>query len=233
MATLFDCSKQTISSDSLCGAWRPTSRTCPECPVLHNARSRRRPVPPHASSSHPERRKLPKSVFSCHFRGGRGDARGVCSGKGLRLAEISLVGRSGFAEVFRFGRIGRERPGCGTGRRRRRETGLPIGVIPAENPRAAGCSCCKMTHGVAKVFAESEFERCRVIQDRLYESDFDKMVQLALFDGVTSWRNPARENNSAPSATLYANLTRPALRSLSGCFTMSRNGWNIPREPPR
>ena len=162
-----------------------------------------------------------------------GDARGVCSGKGLRLAEISLVGRSGFAEVFRFGRIGRERPGCGTGRRRRRETGLPIGEIPAENPRAAGCSCCKMTHGVAKVFAESEFERCRVIQDRLYESDFDKMVQLALFDGVTSWRNPARENNSAPSATLYANLTRPALRSLSGCFTMSRNGWNVPREPPR
>lgn len=40
-----------------------------------------------------------------------------------------------------------------------------------------------MTHGVAKVFAESEFEGCRVIQDRLYESDFDKMVQLALSDG--------------------------------------------------
>lgn len=33
-----------------------------------------------------------------------------------------------------------------------------------------------MTHGIAKAFAESEFERYRVIQDRLYESDYDKMV---------------------------------------------------------
>lgn len=29
---------------------------------------------------------------------------------------------------------------------------------------------------VAKAFAESEFEKYRVIQDRLYKSDFDKFI---------------------------------------------------------
>ena len=29
---------------------------------------------------------------------------------------------------------------------------------------------------IAKAFAESEFEKHRVIQDQLYESDFDKLV---------------------------------------------------------
>lgn len=205
----------------------------PGGPVLHNVRSRRCPVPPHAPSSHPERRVLPKSVFPCHFGGG-GDARGVCGGKGLRLAETSPVGRSGFAEVFRFERIGREGPGCGTSRRRRRETELPIGEIPAENPRSAGCSCGKATHGIAKAFAGSEFERYRETRDRLFESGFDKTAQLGLFgDRDAAEGLEGGEWPRVPSATLYANLTRPALRSLSGCFTMSRNGWNVPREPPR
>ena len=31
----------------------------------------------------------------------------------------------------------------------------------------------------AKEFAESEFEKYRVVQDRLYESDFDRMVRDA------------------------------------------------------
>ena len=31
---------------------------------------------------------------------------------------------------------------------------------------------------VAKAFAESEFEKYRVIQDRLYQSDFDQLFQL-------------------------------------------------------
>lgn len=34
----------------------------------------------------------------------------------------------------------------------------------------------KVTHEIAKAFAESEFEKYRVIQDLLYESDFDKLV---------------------------------------------------------
>ena len=34
----------------------------------------------------------------------------------------------------------------------------------------------KVTAAIAKAFAESEFEKYRVIQDQLYESDFDKLV---------------------------------------------------------
>ena len=34
----------------------------------------------------------------------------------------------------------------------------------------------KVTEAIAKEFAESEFEKYRVIQDSLYESDFDKLM---------------------------------------------------------
>ncbi|MCD8214130.1 MAG: virulence RhuM family protein [Clostridiales bacterium] len=34
----------------------------------------------------------------------------------------------------------------------------------------------KVTHEIAKAFAESEFEKYRIIQDRLYESDFDAYI---------------------------------------------------------
>jgi hypothetical protein len=34
----------------------------------------------------------------------------------------------------------------------------------------------KVTTAIAKGFAESEFEKYRVIQDSLYESDFDRLV---------------------------------------------------------
>ena len=34
----------------------------------------------------------------------------------------------------------------------------------------------KVTQAIAKAFAESEFEKYRIVQDRLFESDFDKMV---------------------------------------------------------
>lgn len=36
----------------------------------------------------------------------------------------------------------------------------------------------RVTHEIAKAFAESEFEKYRIIQDRLYESDFDRFVLL-------------------------------------------------------
>ena len=36
----------------------------------------------------------------------------------------------------------------------------------------------KATAQIAKAFAESEFEKYSVIQDRLYESDFDKALKL-------------------------------------------------------
>jgi hypothetical protein len=35
----------------------------------------------------------------------------------------------------------------------------------------------KVTQAIAKAFAESEFERYRIVQDRLFESDFDKMIK--------------------------------------------------------
>ena len=34
----------------------------------------------------------------------------------------------------------------------------------------------KVTAAIAKAFAESEFEQYRVIQDRLYQSDFDRLI---------------------------------------------------------
>jgi hypothetical protein len=34
----------------------------------------------------------------------------------------------------------------------------------------------KITHEIAKTFAESEFEKYRVIQDKTYQSDFDKLI---------------------------------------------------------
>lgn len=38
----------------------------------------------------------------------------------------------------------------------------------------------KVTAKIAKKFAESEFEKYRVIQDQLYESDFDKLLNGSL-----------------------------------------------------
>ena len=38
----------------------------------------------------------------------------------------------------------------------------------------------KITSQFAKSFAESEFEKYRVIQDQLFESDFDKLVKSVI-----------------------------------------------------
>ncbi len=43
----------------------------------------------------------------------------------------------------------------------------------------------KVTEAIAKEFAESEFEKYRVIQDSLYESDFDKLMNDMEKDGTT------------------------------------------------
>jgi len=42
----------------------------------------------------------------------------------------------------------------------------------------------KVSQEVAKTFAESEFEKYRVVQDRLFESDFDRHVKKTLEGGV-------------------------------------------------
>lgn len=41
----------------------------------------------------------------------------------------------------------------------------------------------KVTAAIAKAFAESEFEQYRVIQDRLYQSDFDRLMEAVDCDG--------------------------------------------------
>ena len=35
----------------------------------------------------------------------------------------------------------------------------------------------KIAKEIAKAFAESEFEKYRIVQDRVFESDFDKMIK--------------------------------------------------------
>lgn len=45
---------------------------------------------------------------------------------------------------------------------------------------------------VAKVFAESEFEKYRIIQDRLFQSDFDKYSSDNLLDLISSHSNEGR-----------------------------------------
>ncbi len=42
----------------------------------------------------------------------------------------------------------------------------------------------KVTAAIAKAFAESEFEQYRVIQDRLYQSDFDRLMASAEENGL-------------------------------------------------
>jgi len=43
----------------------------------------------------------------------------------------------------------------------------------------------KVSQEVAKAFAESEFEKYRIVQDRLFESDFDRHIKKALEGGNT------------------------------------------------
>lgn len=39
----------------------------------------------------------------------------------------------------------------------------------------------KVSAALAKKYAESEFEKYRIIQDKLYKSDFDKFLELENF----------------------------------------------------
>jgi len=44
------------------------------------------------------------------------------------------------------------------------------------NEEQIGDGIGKITHEIAKTFAESEFEKYRVLQDKTYQSDFDKLI---------------------------------------------------------
>lgn len=50
----------------------------------------------------------------------------------------------------------------------------------------------KVTAEIAKAFAESEFEKYRVIQDKLFESDFDKQIKMQLVEKSDKTNNLER-----------------------------------------
>jgi hypothetical protein len=52
-----------------------------------------------------------------------------------------------------------------------------LNVFLRFNNRELMTSPGKVTQAIAKAFAESEFEKYRIVQDRLFESDFDKMIK--------------------------------------------------------
>ena len=70
--------------------------------------------------------------------------------------------------------------GCGSDRR---SCGLQKGYYGADyrfieaTDREILQDAGKVTAEIAKAHAESEFEKYRIIQDRLFESDFDRMVK--------------------------------------------------------
>ena len=43
----------------------------------------------------------------------------------------------------------------------------------------------KVTAEIAKAHAESEFEKYRIVQDRLFESDFDRVIRQIEAGGKT------------------------------------------------
>jgi hypothetical protein len=45
------------------------------------------------------------------------------------------------------------------------------------NEEQIGDGIGRVSHEIAKAFAESEFEKYRVIQDKTYKSDFDKLLE--------------------------------------------------------
>ena len=53
----------------------------------------------------------------------------------------------------------------------------------------------KVSAEFAKSFAESEFEKYRVIQDKLFYSDFDKFNSLP-FDDIKNWQPKGDEGIS-------------------------------------
>ena len=46
------------------------------------------------------------------------------------------------------------------------------------NDEVIGDGIGKVTHEIAKSFAESEFEKYRIIQDKMYISDFDRLIEI-------------------------------------------------------
>jgi hypothetical protein len=52
----------------------------------------------------------------------------------------------------------------------------------------------KITHELAKAFAESEFEKYRIVQDRLFTSDFDYFTEIETDIKRTKNKRPEHRN---------------------------------------
>ena len=63
----------------------------------------------------------------------------------------------------------------------------------------------RVTHEIAKAFAESEFEKYRVVQDRLFESDFDRFLTL---------EKEAERHNNEESLSPFPVTFKPTLEPL-------------------
>ena len=57
----------------------------------------------------------------------------------------------------------------------------------------------KVTAEIAKAHAETEFEKYRIVQDRLFESDFDRVIkriessgQMDIDEGYSEWSRRTR-----------------------------------------
>ncbi|GMR05993.1 MAG: hypothetical protein BMS9Abin25_0574 [Gammaproteobacteria bacterium] len=51
----------------------------------------------------------------------------------------------------------------------------------------------KVTAEIARDFAESEFEKYRIVQDRLFESDFDRVVEELEKDKLVDDQNNSKD----------------------------------------
>jgi hypothetical protein len=62
-----------------------------------------------------------------------------------------------------------------------RAGGFSLNTLPQPAALAVGASRApaagKVTAEIAQAHAESEFEKYRIVQDRLFESDFDEMIK--------------------------------------------------------
>jgi hypothetical protein len=81
----------------------------------------------------------------------------------------------------------------------------------------------KITAQIAKDFAESEFEKYRIVQDRLFESDFDKVIrQLVLFQTIQQ-EKVVGFHVTIRNSKLHS-YRRPSLLIMIPSFLMPRPG---------
>ena len=69
------------------------------------------------------------------------------------------------------------------GKKRNFVTLTPLGSNPGFNEKELLDNPRKVSQKIAKTFDESEFDTYRIVQDRLFKSDFDRHIKKALEGG--------------------------------------------------